>query len=154
HRKESRMKPSWGLRCVLSVLILLVCTTTALSQLKPANAHFTALLVATKGQQAVRAALPLRQWDTNRPNPAPSNDAGYFVVPNLPPGRYELTASYSGFAKSTQSGIVVTVGQSATVTITLNPTVEQSVDVSSATPLIEPTRTETSQVIETKQIAS
>lgn len=148
------MKPSWGLRCVLSVLILLVCTTTALSQATTSYAQLSGTVVDTNGAAVVRCAITVRQMDTNQSYAATSNDAGYFVVPNLPPGRYELTASYSGFAKYTQSGIVVTVGQSATVTITLNPTVEQSVDVSSATPLIEPTRTETSQVIETKQIAS
>src|SRR5262249_30636152 len=56
--------------------------------------------------------------------------------------------------RHTSTGIVLTVGQTATVNITLRVTVEESISVTSETPIIEPTRTEVSQVIETKQIAS
>src|SRR5262249_25015630 len=75
-------------------------------------------------------------------------------VPNLAPGRFDLTVTSAGFGKYTQTGIVLTVGQTATVNVTLKVTVEESISVTSETPLIEPTRTEVSQVIETKQIAS
>src|SRR5262249_21932572 len=92
--------------------------------------------------------------DTNHAYTTTSNEAGYYIIPNLPPGRYELTATSTGFGKYIQTGIALTVGQTATVNVTLRVTVEESISVTGETPLIEPTRTEVSQVIETKQIAT
>jgi hypothetical protein len=148
------MRRPWTLLCVLSVPVLLACNASAFSQATTSLAQLGGTVLDPNGAAVVKCNITLRQMDTNQSYYAVSNDAGYFVVPNLPPGRYELIASYSGFAKYTQSGIVVTVGQTANVAITLNPTVEQSVDVTDEVPVIEPTRTETSQVIDTRQIGS
>jgi hypothetical protein len=103
----------------------------------------------------VNAAITARQVDTNRTYSAQSNDAGFYFLPSLPPGPYELTASYTGFGKYTQTGIQLTVGQTATVNITLKvAAVGESVTVNTEVPPVEPTRTEISQVIETAQIQS
>ncbi|HET7151069.1 MAG TPA: TonB-dependent receptor, partial [Candidatus Acidoferrum sp.] len=59
----------------------------------------------------------------------------------------------TGFSKSTQTGIVLTVGQTATIDVTVKiASGTEKVVVTTETPPVEPTRTEVSQVISTNQI--
>src|SRR5262245_28385904 len=139
---------------VLAIAILLACGNPAYSQATNSFAQLNGTVQDANGAVVVKAIITLRHLDTNQTYTASSNDAGYYLVPNLPPGRYEFTASYTGFAKYTYPGLVLTVGQTATVNVTLKVTVEESIAVTTETPVIEPTRTEVSQVIETRQIAS
>jgi hypothetical protein len=105
------------------------------------------------GRVIVSAAVTLRELDTNQSYAASTNDAGYYVVPNLPPGRYQLSVEYAGFSKFTQTGMALTVGQTATVNVRLNvASTGETVIVTSEAPAIEPTRTEISQVISTPEI--
>src|SRR5262245_49595252 len=144
-----------SLLSVLAVGILIACVTSAFSQATISYAQLNGTVQDTNGAVVGKASITLRELDTNRVHTATTSDAGYYVVPHLPPGKYELTANYTGFAKYTKTGIVLTVGQTATVNVTLNPTVEQTVEVTtSEANAFEPTRTEISQAIETKQIQS
>jgi outer membrane receptor protein involved in Fe transport len=148
------MKGRSNLLSVITIAILLGCANQAYSQGGASFAQLNGTVQDTNGAAIVRATITLRNLDTNQAYAATSNDAGYYIVPNLPPGRYELTVTSTGFGKHTQTGIALTVGQTATVNVTLRVTVEDTISVTGETPLIEPTRTEVSQVIETRQIAS
>jgi hypothetical protein len=107
------------------------------------------------GGAVAKASISLREVETNRTYTVTSNDNGLYVIANLPPGRYELTTEATGFAKSTQTGIVLTVGQVATIDVALKvASSEEKVVVTTETPPVEPTRTEVSQVISTNQIQS
>src|SRR5258708_33929835 len=107
------------------------------------------------GGFVAKASIALREVDTNREYAAVSNETGSYLVPNIPPGRYELTVEYKGFAKYTQTGIVLSVGQAATIDVTLKiASGGEKVVVTMETPVIEPTRTEASQAIATQQIES
>src|SRR5262245_17280318 len=82
-----------------------------------------------------------------------SDASGYYIVPNLPPGSYELNVTYTGFAPYSQSSIQLRVGQTATLDVALAVQGRSEVvDVTLQAPAIEVTRTELSNVIETKQI--
>ena len=73
----------------------------------------------------------------------------------MPPGTYDLTAEASGFSKFTQTGIVLTVGQTANADVSLKvASGEQNVVVTTETPVIETTKTEISQVVQPEQIQS
>ncbi len=100
------------------------------------------------------AQVQLHEIDTNLNHAATTNADGYYVLTNLPPGNYELTVTQSGFTKSIQKGIVLTVGQTATVNLTLKvATAGEVVTVNTEPPTVEPSRTEISQVINTQEIA-
>src|SRR5262249_32162960 len=144
------MKGRSGLLSAVTIAILLGCANQAYSQATTSFAQLNGTVQDANGAAIVKATITLRNLDTNQAYTATSNDAGYYIVPNLPPGGYELTVNATGFGRHTSTGIVLTVGQTATVNITLRVTVEESISVTSETPIIEPTRTEVSQVIETK----
>lgn len=143
-----------GLAYVFSVAILIGCANSAFSQATTSLAQLSGTVQDSSGAAVAKVAISLREIDTNRVYSATSNETGYYLVPNLPPGKYEMTATFTGFAKYTLTGVVLTVGQTATINVTLNPTVEQTINITDEAPAIEPTRTETSQVIDAKQIGS
>ncbi len=147
------MRGRWGLLVVLAVVIFLGSSIPAFSQVTIAQAQLNGSVRDQSGGVVVKASITLRDVDTNHVYTASSNDVGYYILPNLPPGRYELTAEYTGFAKYTQTGIVLLVGQVATIDITLKVAqAGEKVVVATETPVIEPTRTEISQVVDTEQI--
>ncbi|HEY4379443.1 MAG TPA: TonB-dependent receptor [Acidobacteriaceae bacterium] len=64
---------------------------------------------------------------------AASDGQGHFSIGGLPPGTYSLEVSSQGFANATRSGVTVTAGQPATVSIQLTiGNVSQQVTVTGA----------------------
>jgi outer membrane receptor protein involved in Fe transport len=83
-----------------------------------------------------------------------TNDAGLFTAPALTPGSgYKVTITATGFATYEAKDLVLQVGQNMDLSVTLpvGQTATQ-VEVSSAAPLVEDTKTDLSQVINTQQI--
>jgi outer membrane receptor for ferrienterochelin and colicin len=106
------------------------------------------------GKVIVGAAIALRNTDTNRTYNAVSNSSGVYVLPNLLPGKYEMSVSFAGFATS-KSTVEISVGQTAAVDIKLNVRgTSEEVTITDVTPAIETARTEVSDVIDTEQISS
>jgi carboxypeptidase family protein len=140
----------------VTVLLLLACAAPhAAAQATISFAQLNGSVVDESGRAVVKTALTLREVETNRSYSATSNEAGLYVVPNLPPGRYELTAEAPGMAKYTATGLVLTVGQSATMDITLKvASAQATIQVTAEAPPVEPTRTEVSQVIAEQQISA
>jgi Carboxypeptidase regulatory-like domain/TonB dependent receptor-like, beta-barrel len=144
------MKLRFGLQIFLAIAVLLACTGTAFAQ---ANAQLTGTVTDQTGGVVGKVAITLRDVGTNLTYSATSNDSGFYAIANLPPGTYELKASYTGFAPYTQTGIVLLVGQSATVNVALALASQGTkVVVSTEVPVIEPTKTEISQVVGTQQV--
>src|SRR5262250_233125 len=145
---------SW-LLTVLATLILGTWARPTTAQVGAASAQLNGAVRDASGGSVAKASVTLRNTETNRAYSTASNENGLYVLANVPPGRYELTADATGFAKSTLTGIELTVGQTATIDVTLKvASGTEKVVVTTETPVIEPTKTEISQVIETQQINS
>jgi len=147
------MKSNFGIHLVFTALILFGASTRAHSQATMAQAQLNGAVRDQSGGAVAKAVITLREVDTNSAYTTASNSDGLYIFAILPPGKYELTAEYSGFGKYTQKGIVLSVAQIATIDITLKVAqAGEKVVVTSETPIIEPTRTEISQVVDTEQI--
>ncbi len=83
-----------------------------------------------------------------------SNESGRFVIASVTPGRYTVRAELAGFRPQTQTGVMIAVGQSITVNVTLAiGGLEDQVTVTGEAPIIEVTQTQiganiTAQAIE------
>jgi outer membrane receptor protein involved in Fe transport len=145
------MRIRTGLFAILAIAILFSYADPTWSQTSVASLNGTVL--DESGGTVSGATISLREMDRNTMYSATSDQSGYYAIPNLPPGRYELKAEFKGFSKYTQTGTILSVGQTATVNITLKVEAHgEQVIVSTEAPTIEPTKTEISQVIDTKQI--
>jgi len=138
---------------LLAVFLLFGHVNSALAQGGVANASVSGTVTDPSGGAVAGAMIVLHNPATNTSYNATSNDRGYYAVANLPPGTYELDASYSGFANYKQTGVVLTVGQAATLNVALQLASQgEKVVVTEAAPIIETTKTEISQVVGTQQI--
>ena len=138
---------------IFAVVALLGANASA--QVSTALAQLNGTVRDQAGNVLVRATITLRNADTNLGYTATSNATGYYILTNLPPGNYLLTAEAGSFRRYEQMGVVLRVGQVATIDVSMKiGTVSEKIEVKSEAPIIEPTRSEVSQVIQTEQIRS
>src|SRR5206468_7074028 len=76
---------------------------------------------------------------------------GLSVIPGLPPGSYELTAEAKGFT-ARELPVSLSVGQTASLVVTLGVTVLQQVQVQDVVQGIDTEKSDVSQVIDTPKI--
>src|SRR5271155_662528 len=144
------MKARTVLLAILAIAVLFFSAAPTWSQTSVASLNGTVL--DESGGTMGGVSISLREIDRNTMYSATSDQSGYYAIPNLPPGRYELKAEFKGFSKYTQTGTILSVGQTATVNITLKVEAHgEEVIVNTEAPTIEPTKTEISQVIDKKQ---
>src|SRR3984893_10175590 len=149
------MRRRLGLLSILGAVVLLGSANPLFAQVGGSVPQLNASVRDESGGSVAKASITLREVETNRTYSTVVNDNGLYVIPSLPAGRYELTTEAAGFAKSPQTGLVLKVGQVATIDITaMGACDSEKVVVTSETPPVEPTRTEVSQVINTNQIES
>src|SRR5215813_4928138 len=135
------------MRRVLLVLLMVMFANHAFTQAVITVAQLNGTVRDTTGSVVANATVTLRNLDTNRTYTSMSDASGFYIVPNLPPGAYDLSVTFTGFAPFTQAGIQLRVGQTATLDVALSVQGgRETVEVISETPAIEPTRTEISNV--------
>ena len=149
------MNRRFSLLLILAITCFFAVVSPAYPQASTAVAQLNGTVLDESGGAVKGAGITLRETETNRSYQATSNDSGYYAIANIPPGHYELTTAFKGFATSVRKGIELTVGQSATIDVTLKvATAAEQVIVTTEAPLIEPSKTEISQVIGTQEINS
>jgi len=72
---------------------------------------------------------------------------GDFRFLNLSPGAYSLRAELAGYGTATRSGVSVNIGRNSDVTMTLNPSVSQTITVTAEAPLLDTRRTGTGATV-------
>ena len=148
------MRTRWLWATVFLFATLICLAPPAFTQAALGNAQLNGTVLDSGGRAVAKAQINVRSVDTNQAYTSATNDAGFYVLPSLPPGKYNLTVTSVGFAKYQQTGIALSVGQAATLDITLKvASVGEIVTVTTEAPPVETTRTEISQVIDTQQIA-
>ena len=60
---------------------------------------------------------------------AATNIEGYFVILNLPPGKYNLVSSSVGYSRQTVMGLTVSIDLTTTQNFSLSPTVVEGEEV-------------------------
>ena len=149
------MTPRRNLTVVVLSLTVALLVLPAFPQATISFAQLSGTVLDSSGRTIANAPVTVKNVETNTTFTAATTGDGYYVIPNLPPGKYDVSAVYSGFSKTTQTGIVLTVGETATVNLTLKvAALGETVVVTGEAPVIEPTKTEISQVIATQQIQS
>ncbi|HTB16207.1 MAG TPA: carboxypeptidase regulatory-like domain-containing protein [Bryobacteraceae bacterium] len=129
-----------------------VCLLTLTLALIPAAAQNASLsgTVLDSQQGAVKAAeITLVNVDTNLTFRTLSSEAGRFLLPPVPPGRYEVKAMSPGFAPYRLTGLVLEVDESKILAISLKPAnVQETVNVSDAPPEVTLDRADRSLVLD------
>lgn len=111
----SRMSALASVLLLASLVMLLAESALAQSP----NATLTGTVVDASGAVVPGAQLSLLNQDTSLTHDASSGDNGMFAFASLPPGRYTLVASKTGFASTEMRELVLSVGDRTEVRVTL-----------------------------------
>jgi len=94
----------------------------------------------SSGALVPNVRITVRQVDTGSRRQTISGSEGYYLIPFLPLGTYEVTAEFQGFATVVHKNIAVTLNKTTSLDIVLTPsTAQETVTVSEAAPLIDTT---------------
>ena len=95
------------------------------------------------------AQITVTQTETNVDAVSATNSDGLFRVPSLINGPYKVTITAAGFKKQVRDGLTLRIGENLNVEIKLDVgSVSESVEVTSALPLLETQTSSTGQVME------
>ncbi|MBP1635267.1 MAG: hypothetical protein H6Q10_1841 [Acidobacteria bacterium] len=143
-------------RLLVLTLVLMVgaLATASLATAQVITATIRGKVVDEQGAVLPGATVTARQLDTNATRSAITTGVGQYLLPSLPPGRYEVTAALQGFAPAGRP-VELTVGADFTVDFTLKvSSLAESVTVTGEAPLLETTRTVVGQTISKAQVDS
>jgi hypothetical protein len=99
------------------------------------------------------ATVTVVNQETQLTREVKTDERGFYVIPLLPPGVYRIQVQKTGFKSTVQENLSLEVNQAARLDLTLElGAVSESVEVTSAAPLIESDTSSIGQVVETKQI--
>lgn len=92
--------------------------------------------------------ITIHNVDTGIDRVVATNEAGLYTVPFLQVGNYEVTAEKAGFSKVVRKDLMLQVGETLTVDFQLQvQSTSQAVTVTGEAPIIDPTKTDVSQVV-------
>jgi hypothetical protein len=141
-----------SVRYSLCFLVLSVaCATSGIAQ--TSTATVTGTVRDSTGAVVPSVTVTVTSAERGTSQSTVSNEAGIYVVPVLNPGRYWLAAEMSGFKKFLQEGLELQVNQTVRIDVNLQVGgTTETVQVSSAAPLLETDTSSRGSVIDGKKI--
>ncbi len=133
----------WGRATVVAALLLLVTGGAAMAQLQSGNLYGT--VHDTKG-----AALPgvtVTLSGGGAPQVQVTNAQGQFRFLSLAPSTYSLSAQLEGFSTVEQPKIDIGVGRNTTIEVTLQAAIQETITVTTESPLLDERRISTGSTI-------
>jgi len=136
---EARIKTLVSLTmCLALALCLNLFLFSASAAAQVSGATLSGLITDTSGASISNATVSIKNVGTGEARDATSNGDGFYSVPNLLPGSYEVAVSAQGFTKLVQKGITLTVGAEQSLNISLKPgKVSEVVEVMSTPPDVQ-----------------
>ena len=131
--------------------VLLLVSALAFGQ--AFTGSISGLVTDSSGAVVAGAVIAVTDLNKNTNYHGTSNATGFYVVSQLPPGSYRVTAEQTGFRRFALDALPLSTQQSATVNITLElGSVSEQVSVTAEAQLIESASSTLSAVVENKRI--
>ncbi len=139
------MKTRGVVFALFSFLCLSICLSTQPVSAQTASATIDGRITDPQGNSVQAVEVKAVNIDTNSEFTSQTNDAGIYVLSNLPPGRYRLLVRKEGFKEINKLNLELHVQDTVEQNLTLEiGSVSQSITVTeTATPL----NTETARII-------
>jgi Carboxypeptidase regulatory-like domain len=138
--------------CRLSLAALLATTILGFSQPvqgQAVNATVLGTVTDSSGAPVANVKLTISEVNTGISRNSQTNESGNYVVPDLPPGTYTVTAELSGFKRASRAGFDVIVNSTERVDLVLQPgNVSETITVEAETPILQTERSDTGRKIE------
>ena len=137
----------------VSLLASIVLLTTAPAWAQLATAELNGRVTDSSGAVLPGVTVTATQRATGLVRTAVTDGTGSYLISNLPTGPYRLDVSLQGFRSYVQTGLVLTIGATPTVNAALEiGSLEETVTVEAAAPLVDVRSAGISAVIENERI--
>lgn len=147
NRRHARA--NWKLSIFL--ILLLFLSLNAYGQMNTAD--ISGDITDSTGAVVPGATVTALQIATQQKHAAVTNDAGQYLLPQIPPGQYKLTVDAPGFKQAIQEGVVLHVGDHTRQDFALQlGGASQSVIVEAAPGLMQVESAEIKDVIQNKRV--
>ncbi|HJQ37665.1 MAG TPA: TonB-dependent receptor [Thermoanaerobaculia bacterium] len=137
-----RCPPLW-FRAAWAALLVSLLAVGAYAQLQSGNIF--GKVVANDGSALPGVTVTLT--GVGAPQTFITDAQGDFRFLNLSPGSYSLKAELAGYGTATRTGVSVNIGRNSDVSMTLNPSVSQTITVTAEAPLLDTRRTGTGATV-------
>lgn len=137
----------------LSSLTILLCGFVAASIAQTTNGTITGTITDPSGAAIGGVQVQVTRQDTAEQRTATTADNGTYIIPQLPPGTYNVTVEKQGFATESRPGVQLLVNQSATLDFKLSvAAVSQTIEVTGAPAQLNTTNATLTDVVQHQQI--
>ena len=130
--------------CLFAAFLL---AGTAIAQTQITTGTIQGTVLDANGAALPGAGVVVKNVDTNFERSSTTDEDGRFIALQLPPGRYTLTVTKTGFATLVVERADVTVGQALNLPLSMKvSTVAETVTIT-ATPTVDTVKTESSTTL-------
>jgi outer membrane receptor protein involved in Fe transport len=114
------------------------------------NATLLGTVTDASGAAVGNAKITITETNTGISHTSQTNESGNYVLPDLPPGTYTVTAELSGFKRASRAAIDLVVNSTERVDLVLEPgNVSETITVEAETPILQTERADTGRKLET-----
>lgn len=145
-----------GTRLRSCALLLLLCAGfhTALLAQEGSNAGLTGTISDKTGAKVAKAEVVVTNRATHVTYNTTTTSKGAYTIPSIPPGIYDVSATFPGFNKATTQAVTFHVAELVTVNLTLDiASVSDTVTVSGDGELLEKGTAATSRILNDRELS-
>lgn len=152
-RRPAFSSPSLRMSVVMLILTVLVGIPAHLGAQSVTSGDIVGLVTDPSGAVVSNASVTLKSQENGSTQAQSTNSRGVYRFSLLPPGRYTVSVAVAGF-QETNATAVVTIGQAATVNLSLALSEATStVEVTSDAPLLQTENSDVSTSFTETQIS-
>ena len=138
--------------CIAALFILVCIVPTSLRAQNISTAQLNGTVHDPTGALVPNAIVTVADASKGISRTTTSDGQGNYQILLLPPGVYTITATAPGFAKLTASNVILTVGEQASLQLTLSISGSDTVNVISGADIIETQRSSQSTTVNQMRI--
>ncbi|HKD08888.1 MAG TPA: carboxypeptidase regulatory-like domain-containing protein [Bryobacteraceae bacterium] len=133
---------------------ILVLVAVALAFGQATTGQFSGTVTDASGGSVPNAKVTVTNTGTGAARSVTTDQTGGYLIAQLPPGTYDITAEAPGFKKEAQRAADLQVNQAATLNFTLQPgQVSETIEVTGAAPQLEAQSSSLGTVVNTQLTA-
>src|ERR1035438_3279068 len=139
---------------LLCILSLLMAATAAAGWARGVGEKLLGSGTDARGAVVPNAKLTITETQTGIIHASKSNESGNWIVPDLPPGAYEVDVEAAGFKKELRKDIALQVNTTQRVDIQLQPgSITETIEVGATTAVLQTDRADTGRNIDTMVVS-
>jgi outer membrane receptor protein involved in Fe transport len=150
---ENRSKTAVSIGLCALMAFCAVAFWSAPAACQVTGATLSGLVTDASGATIANASVSAKNVATGEERAVVTNAEGFYTVPNLLPGSYDISVTAPQFQKIVRRGITLTVGAQQALNISLKPgAVTQVVEVMGAPPDVQTTSSAVSSTVDSRTV--